>query len=98
MLRKIQKLILINSQTIGKVSLLVGIFVVSGCATQPLPPVEKVVYKTTPIYAPSRPTLPPLGAHDLGCVSKSALKTLIERDTLRREYAEKLEAVIISTQ
>jgi hypothetical protein len=86
----------ISSQKIGKVVLL-GLFL-TGCATQPLPPVDRVVYKTTPIYGPDRPTLPTLGAHDLDCLPKSVLKTLAERDTLRREYAEKLEIVIKLTQ
>ena len=95
MLKKIQMLKQNNLHKIGK-GLLLGILL-TGCATQ-LPPVDRVIYKTTPIYGPTRPSLPPLGAHDLECLPKSVLKTLSERDTLRREYAENIEAVLKSTQ
>lgn len=71
----------------------------SGCALlQEKPPVEKVVYVTTPLYAPDRPNLPTWTGKDMECLTPEMKQNIRDRDTLRREYAEKLEIIIKSTQ
>lgn len=42
-------------------------------------------------YCPERPALPALIAEELACLSDEAYRKLLERDRLRREYAEDLE-------
>lgn len=66
-----------------------------GCAAQP--PVEKVVYVTTPLELPGRPTLPTWKAADMQCLSTEMKQKILDRDTLRKNYSEQLEAIIKST-
>lgn len=65
---------------------------VSGCAQQP------IQYVTNPLTLPVRPVLPALTQDDAQCLSDEAYKKLVRRDMLRRQYAEKLEVIIQSTQ
>lgn len=64
----------------------------SGCATPP-----DVGYVTQPLPLPARPVLPRLTATDLACLPDDAYRRLVERERLRREYAEELEAIIRAT-
>lgn len=88
----IQKLTIISLVVLGS----------TGCALftkSPDPtPVEKVVYVTNPLYAPSRPELPTWTGKDMECLAPDVKQKIRDRDTLRREYAEKLEVIIRSTQ
>ena len=61
----------------------------SGCAGDPPPRVVAPDLPTVP-----RPVLPKLTAEDLACLSEDAYSRVLERDIQRRQYAEKLEAVI----
>lgn len=63
----------------------------AGCAA---PRVEHV---SVPLPMPVRPELPGIKGADLQCLSDDAYRTLVRRDRMRREYAEQLEAVILST-
>ena len=62
----------------------------SGCAA--------VRYVPAPLEAPPRPVLPRIEAERLQCLDDATYRALVERDRLRREYAERLEALIESTQ
>ena len=70
----------------------------SGCSllTKEVP-VEKVVYVTTPLSQPARPSLPTWTGKDMECLAPDIKQKIRERDTLRREYAERLEVIIKST-
>jgi hypothetical protein len=82
-----------------KIILLLSLVLLSGCAfLEEKPPVEKIVYLTNPLQLPTRPTLPTLKGADVSCLAPEVKKTLQERDRLRREYAEELEAIIKTTQ
>lgn len=73
-------------------------FILSGCAIfEKTPPVEKVIYKTAPLYAPARPVLPTWTGSDMECLSEDVKEKIRERDTLRKNYAEQLEVIINST-
>lgn len=61
-------------------------------------PVEKVVYVTTPLQQPARPSLPTWTGQDMECLAPDVKQKIRDRDTLRREYAERLEVIIQSTQ
>jgi hypothetical protein len=54
-------------------------------------------YVIEPLLLPQRPVLPSLSAADVSCLSGAVYRRLVERERLRREFAEKLEAVILST-
>lgn len=70
-----------------------------GCsAFKEKPPVEKVVYVTTPLQLPSRPTLPTWTASDMQCLSTEMKQKILDRDRLRKEYTDELEVIIKSTQ
>lgn len=73
---------------IGIISLAIG----SGCA-QP-----EVRYITRPLDLPVRPILPGIKPAEFGCLDRDTYRRLVERERLRRNYAEELEAVIRSTQ
>lgn len=73
---------------------------IAGCtATPPVKEklVDKLVYVTNPLTAPARPTLPTWTAKDMSCLSEPMKQKIRDRDRLRREYAEDLEALINST-
>ena len=76
------------------------VLVISGCNIDPPkdPPIDHVVYKTTPIYAPSRPELPTWTYNDMKCLSPEMIQKISKRDKLRVQYIEQLETVIKSTQ
>lgn len=63
----------------------------AGCASQP------VEYVTAPLPKPPRPELPTLSGEELECLSDEAYRKVVTRGQLRRDYAEQLEAVILST-
>ena len=65
-----------------------------GCALKPAP----TEYFVKPIFAPERPLLPRLTEADVQCLSKEAFFKLVNRDRIRREYAEELEVIIQTTQ
>lgn len=68
----------------------------SGCAVNQ-PPAEKIVYIKTALPLPSRPTLPTWNGNDMSCLSPEMIQKIKDRDRLRKEYAEDLEAIIKST-
>jgi len=54
--------------------------------------------QAVPLERPERPLLPRLTSEDLQCLSTDAYLRLVARDTLRRQYAERLEIIIDSTR
>lgn len=54
-------------------------------------------YITRPLPLPERPILPVVEASELSCVSDDAYYRLVQRERLRREYAETCEAIVKST-
>ena len=65
-----------------------------GCASTP---VEKIIYKTTPLILPTAPTLPVWKSTDMQCLSTEVKQKMLDRDRLRKEYTEQLQSVIKST-
>ena len=63
----------------------------SGCSQ------TEVRYLAEPLPIPVRPMLPVLVAGEVMCLSDDAYRKLVERNRLRREYTEELEAIIHST-
>lgn len=57
----------------------------------------ETIYITRPLPLPERPVLPRIYEVELICVSDDTYKAWVERERLRREYAERLEAIICST-
>jgi hypothetical protein len=73
--------------------------ILTGCSfLKEKPPVEKIMYVTTPLSLPPRPTLPTWKMSELECVKPEVKEKIKERDLKRRQYAEELEVVIKSTQ
>lgn len=73
-------------------------FSLVGCAMfKEKPLVEKVVYVTTPIQLPARPTLPTWKATDMQCLSVEMKQKILDRDRIRKEYIDELETIIKST-
>ncbi len=73
--------------TTGKAMLIAAISAgVSGCSLIP-----GIAADTSGSNFPARPSLPPLDASELQCLSDDAYKRLLLRDQLRRQYAEQLE-------
>ena len=78
--------------------ILAPIILLSGCALfQSTPPVEKVVYVNTPLTIPPRPILPTFTYSDIQCVNEDVIKKIADRDLIRKQYSEQLEAIINST-
>ncbi|MDH5185204.1 MAG: hypothetical protein OEX12_15080 [Gammaproteobacteria bacterium] len=57
----------------------------------------EMVYVSERLSLPVRPILPSLSSDDLQCLSDDAYRRLVERNRLRREYAEEMEVIIKST-
>lgn len=74
-------------------------FLLIGCASTAKAPsvVSQIIYKSTPLSLPARPSLPTLGSSDLSCLPADAKIKLRDRDIARKEYAEELEEIIRST-
>jgi hypothetical protein len=66
-------------------------FALSGCAA----PVRQV---SQPLPLPERPLLPRVYESELACLSDESYRRIVERERLRREYAETLETIIRATQ
>lgn len=73
-----------------KVIVITLIILGSGCT--------RTVYKPVPLDRPERPALPAVEAQALQCLSDDTFSRILEREQLRREYAEELEVIIDSTQ
>lgn len=58
--------------------------------------VEKIVYLKPQLTLPDRPELPTIKSSEMKCLPDDVKKKLVERETLRREYAEDLEAILKS--
>lgn len=69
-------------------ALVVGVF--SGCTA--------VSYVSQPLPLPERPLLPAISADELSCLAPETYRRLYERERLRKEYAETLEAIIGATR
>ncbi len=79
--------------------IIIATLVLSGCSLSPSKPsVDKLVYVSTPLYAPARPKLPTWGYDDISCLSQEMIQKILDRDTLRKEYIEQLEVIIKETQ
>lgn len=61
----------------------------AGCASKPT---------TFSLAKPPRPILPTIPAEQLECLPDDTYRAIVMRDSLRRWYAEELEAVIESTR
>jgi hypothetical protein len=82
----------------NKKIILTSLLLLSGCSLfQEKKPVDKLVYVTTPLYAPARPTLPTWKGDDMECLSDEMKDKIRDRDLLRKQYAEQLETIINST-
>lgn len=80
----------------NKIALLVIAMSLLGCASS-LPPVEKVIYVTTPLSLPNKPALPTWTSADMQCLSTDMKQKILERDRVRKSYSEELEVIIKST-
>ena len=72
-----------------------------GCSIQPTPEVryiDRITYKTVPLERPERPVLPTWKGSDMSCLSDEMKQKIRDRDRIRRQYAEDLEAIIDSTK
>lgn len=65
----------------------------TGCTTTEV----RYVPVQQPLPLPPRPILPAVTAQEMECINKDAIARLIERQRLRRQYAEELELIIRST-
>lgn len=72
--------------------------VMCGCSTPTPTPIETIIYKSTPLILPSKPTLPVWTSLDMQCLPDDIKQKMLDRDRLRKNYIEKLEAVILTTQ
>jgi hypothetical protein len=63
----------------------------AGCAA------PEMRYVSVPLDCPERPELPTVSAEELDCLTPEAHARLVWRETLRRQYAEELEALCWST-
>ena len=63
------------------------IAIISGCAAR-----TEILIPALPL--PDPPTLPTIPADEMTCLSDEAYEALVERDALRREYANRLRAII----
>lgn len=63
--------------------------VLAGCAW---PTRTELVCPDVPTIV--RPALPAISAEDLACMTDDAYRRLLDRDRLRREYAEEQEVVL----
>lgn len=64
------------------------VLLVGGCSSH---------YVSQPLPLPVRPVLPAVYQGDLSCLSDDTYARLVERERMRREYTERLEAIIQST-
>jgi hypothetical protein len=62
-----------------------------GCGAQ-------VRHVSQPLPLPERPLLPAISADELSCLAPGTYRRLSQRERLRREYAETLEAIVGATQ
>lgn len=67
-------------------------FALSGCGAAPVRQVSQ------PLPLPERPLLPRVYEAELMCLSDETYRRVVERERLRREYAEILETIIRATQ
>jgi hypothetical protein len=79
--------------------IILSFVLLSGCSLlAEKPAAEKVVYVTAPLQLPERPILPSWKGSDMECLSPEMKVKLRERDLGRKQYCEKLEVIIKSTQ
>jgi hypothetical protein len=71
----------------NKLTILVLAMVLTGCAAR-----TEILIPALPL--PDPPTLPTIPADEMLCLSDEAYEALVERDALRREYANRLRAII----
>lgn len=68
------------------------IWIITGSCSPPV-----IRYVVAPLQLPVRPVLPSVTADDLRCLSVDVYKRVVTRDLMRRQYAERLEAIIMAT-
>lgn len=64
----------------------------SGCGWMP----TRTVLVCPPVPETIRPILPPVTSEDLEPVTDNTYRRLLERERLRREYAEDLETILLT--
>jgi len=69
-----------------RIVLLSALLCVGGCT--------KVIREPICLQKPERPALPAVSEPSLQCLSTDTYRNLTLRDTLRRQYAEKLELIV----
>ena len=74
------------------IAMLAVVLVLPACSPTP------VRYVSHPLPLPVRQTLPAVSAEELSCLSGDTYRRLVDRDRLRREYAEELEVIIGATR
>lgn len=75
---------------VNRLALMLCVLIVAGCCAAPH-------YTSQPLTKPVRPVLPAVHEGELACLPDDTYRRIVERERLRREYAEKLEAIIQST-
>lgn len=58
----------------------------------------RVIYVSTPLPLPPKPTIPKIKGKDLKCLSPTIQWELKNRDTILKDYISELETIIKSTQ
>lgn len=78
---------------------LVAIGSLTACAVNTPPEVKiekEYIYITPKFITPKRPSLPTWKGSDMECLDDSIKSKISERDRMRKEYAEDLEAILNS--
>jgi len=71
------------------ISIIAAVILLAGCCDPQ--------YIVRPLNLPPRPNLPTIKESELQCLTSDTYKKLVERDRLRKNYAETCEAVVNST-
>lgn len=79
---------------VGWVALWCVMFMLAAALSGCTPPVRQV---GQPLPLPERPLLPRVYEAELMCLSEETYRRVVERERLRREYAEILEIIIRAT-
>jgi hypothetical protein len=79
---------------VGWVAFWCAMFLLAAALAGCTPPVRQV---SQPLPLPERPLLPRVYDAELSCLSDETYRRVVERERLRREYAETLETIIRAT-
>lgn len=70
-------------------AVIAAVLITTGCG--------KTIYVTQSLPLPPRPALPPVSAIDLQCLPDDVFGRMLQRQRLRKQHRDKLEAVIEAT-